>query len=58
MRDRTRGEEGLLSAVAFQDDARHRSYADPLRPVFDRLGIGVFWVVPPGAVTLEGPWSL
>jgi hypothetical protein len=49
---------GVLSAVAFPDDARHRKRADPLRPALDRLGIGVFWVAHDSTVTLEAPSSL
>lgn len=57
-RTRTPKADGLVSAVAFQDDALHRKYADPLRPAFDHLGIGVFWVAAGSAVMLESPWSL
>jgi Holliday junction resolvase-like predicted endonuclease len=48
------GSGQFAAAIAFHDDARHRRYVDPLRPALDRLGIGVFWVTPPNAVTVEG----
>ena len=57
-RARAAEDPDLVSAVAFPDDARHRKYADPLRPAFDRLGIGVFWVHKADSVTLEAGWSL
>lgn len=57
-RHRAPDEEGLVSAVAFHDDARHRKYVDPLRGALDRLNVGVFWVDSSRSVVLDAPWSL
>jgi hypothetical protein len=38
---------GVKSGMAFQDDALHRRYIEPLLPACDQLGIEVFWVSHP-----------
>lgn len=42
--------DGVASAVAFQDDALHRRYVEPLLPACAALGIEVLWVEPSDGV--------
>jgi Holliday junction resolvase-like predicted endonuclease len=45
--------DGIVSAMAFQDDPLHRRYVEPLLPACDALGIEVLWVEP-GAGAASG----
>ena len=48
----------LLAAVASHDRRPAPSIANPVQHALDGLGNGVFWVRPPGSVTLEARWPL